>query len=183
MEPRRNAKGHAIMPEPFEAAHHLCLTLHDVMAELLRSAELSGAFEYRVSITASEIERFRSNPDVFDWIESNGRDHERAPLLRARVFPYLLSDLLHFVFEALRAARKGKLSVAFALLRKPLQESLYLLELIAVDPEAFADKLSRNSLALRLRNVGGPEEHRQRIASVIDFLNAWDRFELRRKAS
>jgi hypothetical protein len=165
------------MPEPFEAAHQLCLTLHDVMAELLRSAELLGRFDYRISISTSEVEGFRSNPDVFDWIELNGRDHERAPLLRARVFPYLLSDLLHFLFEALRAARKGKLSVAYALLRKPLQENLYLLELIAVDPEAFAVKLSRDSLALRLRNVGGPEQHCQRIASVIDLLNARDRFD------
>jgi hypothetical protein len=62
---------------------------------------------------------------------------ERANILKAVVLPAVLSDLLHFIYEALQCSRKGKLNVTYALIRRPIQESLYLLESIVLDAAGF----------------------------------------------
>jgi hypothetical protein len=173
----RGPDGRTAMPERFDESHHLCYLNHDVMVELLRSGELVGAFEYRFPLNEAEAESLRAAADVFEWIEQESRHEERAPILRATVFPALLSDLLHFIYEALQSARKGKLIVAFALLRKPLQENLYLMETIAIDLTGFSDKLAADPMKLRLKNVGGLSGHRNRIAAVLEIIGETDRFD------
>jgi hypothetical protein len=173
----RGPDGRTAIPERFDESHQLCYLNHDVMAELLRAGQLVGAFNYHMPLTEAEAASLRAARDVFEWIDQQSRLEERAPILRARVFPALLSDFLHFIFEALEAARKGKLVVAFALLRKPLQETLYLMETIAIDLDAFSNKLAEDPLKLRLKNVGGHSGHKTRIATVLQLLGETDRFD------
>ena len=59
------------------------------------------------------------------------------------------------------------MAVAYMLLRKPLQESLYLLESMALDETDFVNKLSTDPLFLRPKNGGGPEGHARRISKVL----------------
>ncbi|CAJ1811744.1 hypothetical protein COCAGNCG_01668 [Aeromonas dhakensis] len=76
--------------------------------------------------------------------------------------------MLHCIFECLSTSKKGKMAVSFMLLRKPLQESLYLLESMAIDKNSFVEHLSKNPLFLRPKNGGGPVGHAQRIDIVLD---------------
>lgn len=122
--PLRGPGGRTALPVRLDHAHHLCFLIHDVMLELLRSGELVGAFTHQFPLSEAESRSLNQAVDIFEWIDEVGRQPERAPILRAVIFPALLSDFLHFIYEALQAARKGKLAVAYALLRKPLQDDL-----------------------------------------------------------
>jgi hypothetical protein len=148
------------------------------LVELLRSGEKCGAFlepiEFRDEKDRDELE---AADDVFAWLAHTGRVDERVRILRRSVFPALLSDFLHFIFEALETSRKAKLNVCYALIRKPLQEDLFLLEIISTDPEAFAHSLLENPMALRAQKAGGIEAHTRRISKALEVLGEQDRFD------
>jgi len=102
---------------------------------------------------------------------------ERGSFIRLTIFPALLSDFLHFIFEALAASRKAKLTIAYALLRKPLQDTLGLLEQLVLDPNGFVETFTENPVKLRPSKAGGIEPHARRICAVLDMISESDRFD------
>jgi len=64
----------------------------------------------------------------------NGHESTIRELYYRQITAALLSDLLHFLYEALRCSAKGKITVSYALLRKPLKENLFYLEWLLADP-------------------------------------------------
>jgi len=159
-------------------AHNLCMLNHDILVELLRSGERHGAFVEPITLRDNkDRDELEGADDVFEWLQRTGRLDDRVRVLRRVAFPALLSDFLHFVFEALETSRKGKLSVSYALIRKPLQENLFLLEVISTDLDEFAHHLVDNPMLLRAQKAGGIEAHRRRIAKALDVLGEQDRFD------
>ncbi|MDR7191925.1 hypothetical protein [Luteimonas terrae] len=67
-------------------------------------------------------------------MSQNGHESTIRELYYRQITATLLSDLLHFLYEALRCSAKGKITVSFALLRKPLKENLFYLEWLLADP-------------------------------------------------
>lgn len=157
-----------MLPKEFEDAHNACLYIHDVMVEFIRSGEQQNAFNKTFEFSQEEIDSLESSDlHILDWLQKNNKHDERAIVVRSMVLPAVLSDMLHCIFEALSASKKGKMAVAYMLLRKPLQESLYLLESMALDETDFVNKLSTDPLFLRPKNGGGPEGHALRISKVL----------------
>ena len=175
---RVNAESHTLLPNYLVSAHNLCFLNHDVLVELLRSGEEAGIFSQKFAFS-DEVDRqqFEAADDVFTWFENTGRTAERSEVLKRIVFPALLSDFLHFIYEALESSRKAKLNVAYALIRKPIQENLFLLEVIAADPDGFARYLIENPLKLRAGRAGGLGVHAARIAVVLKAIGEEDRFD------
>lgn len=166
------------LPESFHAAHHLCMVVHDVMVELLASGEASRIFTVRFNLQSeADRELLNSLGDVFAWMENTGRESGRVEVLINAVFPAVLSDMLHCIYESLENSRKGKLNITFMLLRKAVQESLFLFEAIAVDRAAFANTLATEPGRLHSQTAGGPEVHTRRIRSVLEQLGEDVRFD------
>ncbi|WP_332706212.1 hypothetical protein [Plesiomonas shigelloides] len=158
------------LPDEFQDAHTTCMYMHDVMVEFLRSGEEKGAFYQEVSLEDHEIASLATvdDHDILDWLEKNGKFAHRDLVIRTLVLPAVLSDMLHCIFEALKTAEKGKMAVSFMLLRKPIQENLYLLEAMVINEVDFVLKLSEDPLFLRPKNGGGPDGHAKRIGKVLD---------------
>lgn len=166
-----------MFPSYLEQAHDLCFLNHDVLVELLRSGEESKIFHQDIEFSSDEDRlALECSNDIFEWFELTGRKSEHVETLRRTVFQALLSDYLHFIYEALACSRKEKLAVSFALLRKPIQENLLLFEIMASDINDFSNKLTENPLALRAKNYGGIDGHTKRIQSVLEIINEEDRF-------
>lgn len=166
------------LPPEFVAAHTFSFVLHDIMVEVLRSGEEHGIFNTIVKFDDESDKRaFEQSVDVFDWLDSKQKLTERADILRVVVFPAVLSDMLHFVYEALECSRKAKLDVTYALLRKPLQENLFVLESIARDPLQFAEQLAKNPLQLRGTKLGGTEPHARLIRDLLVKMAVADQFD------
>ncbi len=167
-----------MFPSYLEHAHDLCFLNHDILVELIRSGEKNKIFHQQIKFTSEEDEKILELSDnIFQWFELTGRKLEHVETLRRTVFQALLSDFLHFIYESLTCSKKEKLTVAYALLRKPIQENLLLLEIMAIDINDFSNKLTENPLALRAKNYGGIEGHTKRIQSVLNVLGEGDRFD------
>jgi hypothetical protein len=93
------------------------------------------------------------------------------------MFPAILGDMLHCFYEALETSRKAKLGISFMLLRKPLQESLYVLEAVIADRADFAKKLTEDPIKLWSQGIGGREAHARNIQKVLDAIGESDRFD------
>jgi hypothetical protein len=167
------------LPKEFNVAHDLCFSVHDILAQFLVSGEVCKVFTAQVTFEDNEsAEQFGSAADIFEWLESNGRLEDRARVLKTLVLPAVLSDMLHCIYEALESSRKGKLNISYMLIRKPIQESLFLLEAIVLNEAAFAEKLATSPIMLRPQTATGIEgEHRRRIQQVLEAIGQTEAFD------
>ena len=166
------------LPDYLVPSHNFCFSNHDVLLNLLGSGQKAGIFSQKFLFkNDNDKQKFDSATDVFEWLENTGRNDERREFLKKMVFPAVLSDFLHFIYEALINSRKAKLNVTYALLRKPIQENLFLLEVIAIDPDFFAKSLIENPLNLRAEKAGGLDVHTKRISNVLKVIQEEHRFD------
>lgn len=173
----KNKKGR-FLPSIFDNAHDLCLSIHDVMVQILVSGEEGGVFTTEIKLKNNEDHKsLEGTDDIFSWLEKENRLNDRANILRTTVLPAVLSDMMHCVYECLENSRKAKLGISFTLIRKPLQESLYLLESIVLDELDFAETLATDPLMFRPKNAGGVLGHAKRIQKVLDIIGESSRLD------
>jgi len=167
------------LPKEFNIAHDLCFSVHDILAQFLVSGEACDVFTAQITFDDHQAAKdFGSTADVFEWLEKNRRFDDRARVLKTLVLPAVLSDMLHCIYEALESSRKGKLNISYMLIRKPIQESLFLLESIILDEVAFAEKLATSPIALRPQTATGIEgEHKRRIQQVLETIGQTEAFD------
>lgn len=171
-------KKNSFLPEEFAIAHELSFIIHDVMAQIIKSGEEGNFFTTTIDFeNDDESESLEKSDDIFAWLEAENRFNDRAKVLKTTVLPAVLSDMLHCIYEALETSRKGKLSISYMLIRKPFQESLYLLESIVLDELDFSQKLAEEPLQLRSKNAGGVDAHAKRIQKILNILNESSRFD------
>ena len=94
------SKSRTFIPASLHRAHSLCFVCHDILVQLLASGEKQGVFWHSLQLRddADRI-NLEAAQDIFDWLEETGRTKERTEVLRTIVFPALLSDFLHFIYE------------------------------------------------------------------------------------
>lgn len=98
---------------------------------------------------------------------AHGYTEVQRGLLYRQVTAAITSDLIHFSFEALVAAAKGKLTVAFALLRKLFKENLAILEWLLSDPVDFLDRFEGNVPSEHVWKALSPERRKELIANAL----------------
>lgn len=134
------------IPEKYRAQHEFCFHLHDLMASLLVQMEIQKAGHIRFEIeTEEDRELLSSGIHILDFLDKSGRgDLERRAVVN-HVCNALFADMLHFVYEALRALEKRKFTVALSLLRKPFKEGMLIVAQMCVDEVAFFDKMKADA--------------------------------------
>jgi hypothetical protein len=165
-----------ILPGEFWAGHELCFCIHDAMTQMLVSGQNAGAFHVRFELSEEERESFESSKNIFRWLGEYRKPEDHAAVLVTTMFPAILSDMLHCIYEALESSRKAKLNVSYMLLRKPIQESLYVLEAVIADRADFAKKLTEDPIKLEGRGASGRETHAANIAKVLAAIGNDGRF-------
>lgn len=136
------------LPEEFEFSHWFSFFLHDQLVETLKSAEKAEVFnstiQFKDESHGKAIEGL-SGEEFILWLEGNGYKEEVLVLYYKQLCAALLSDFLHFIYESLKCSRKGKLTVAYALLRKPLKENLFYLEWLLARPGDFLERFEKDN--------------------------------------
>ena len=177
----QNRKG-TKLPEKFNFGHELSFLLHDIITNLYVTSKETNMFSVNIDIYEDEYKEFLENSeDIGEWIVNTKEKNKSAKVLKTIVFPAVLSDMLHCFYEALETSRKGKLTISYMLIRKPLQESLYLLEDIVLSELNFSDKFKKNAESSKLEpseykknlkhlefsSAGGKEGHAKRIEKIF----------------
>ena len=132
------------LPKKYEFPHEFCPFLHDILVDIIKSGEPAGAFNASFTLRSEEdvsALRALSGEALWDWLLANDYESIVRDVACRQSFLALLSDFCHFVFEALGCSRKAKLSVTYALLRKPFKESLFYIEWMLADRTRFLDAL------------------------------------------
>ncbi|GAB1255764.1 hypothetical protein NBRC116494_02660 [Aurantivibrio plasticivorans] len=156
------------LPEKYQSAHDLCFILHDIMTQIIESGEKAGAFTTHVKLSEEEIDSIPDEEHILDWLKRNDKVEDKNRIIISTVLPAILSDMMHCIYEALSSASKGKMSVAYMLIRKPIQESLFVLEEMYLDRDAFVRNLESNQSRLQPKITGGIDGHKKRIFQVLE---------------
>lgn len=161
-----------VLDSKFEDSHDLCFLIHDIMVQLLHSAEKQKAFNQTFDLTDVEAKSLESTEGhIIEWLEDNKKYKESSLVIRSTVLPALLSDMMHCIYETLQASKKGKLTIAYMLIRKPLQESLFVLESMALDRKKFIEDFTNEQKKLSPSSTGGLDGHISRIEKVLKKLD------------
>lgn len=151
------------IPAAYRDQHELCFYLHDAMVTLLKDAGEVGAATLGVKFeTAEGLDQcVRMDEPIGYFLDRGDVDTARRIALN-QVTPALFGDFLHFVYEALSCLERRKFVVAFALLRKPMQQNLLFASWMLADESAFFEDLCR-SPADHLEEHKFPEAKRTKI--------------------
>lgn len=130
-----------LLPEEFRFSHEYCFFLHDVLTGILVQGEKAGIYR-SVDIKAKNAEELNSleglrGNELIEWMKAHGYKDKAFELYEKRITAALLSDMCHFIYEALNCSKKAKLTVTYALLRKPFRDNLLCLERLLTEPEEF----------------------------------------------
>ena len=133
----------ALLPQRHRAEHELCFYLHDRMVSMLQSAEEARASSVVHTFQdTAEVAQFEQVGDPISYFIDTGRRDLALRIALNQLNLALFADLLHHIFEALKALEKRKFVVALTLLRKPLQQNLLFATWMLADEEDFFQKLS-----------------------------------------
>lgn len=140
------------LPKKFEFSHQYALFLLDMMTDIIVQGEAAGIFanvtiKFKNKKQAEEFEKLdMTGGALCDWLIANGFETQWCVLQYKQLIVAVLSDMCHFFYEALSCSERGKLTVAYALLRKPLKQNLFVLECLLADPGSFVVGFHRRKI-------------------------------------
>jgi hypothetical protein len=131
-------------PEDFEIARDYSIFLNNLIASTYNSAVDAKIFDHKIDFEspqkAKKFVRKLSewSRDEYQKYFINQKKHGDLYFIAIKnVIRAVLLDYHQFIFEALENIKKGQLTVAYTLLRKPLKENLFILEWIVADSFEF----------------------------------------------
>jgi hypothetical protein len=124
------------LADAWQISDSLLRQIQETLAVAIEGDIFETAFDLRDEHEAAEFQRL-TNEQVIDWLKTNGYVGEVVEITLKGIIRGVAIDLVEFATEALRCTIQGPLTVAIALLRKPLKENLFVLEWILADPEDY----------------------------------------------
>lgn len=149
------------IPTKHVPSHEYIFFLHDNCAKLLVEYE-SGNVD---KITLDKIieiynKKFKNNNsdiiEILQFCKDKGLDAPYFHYLTSKLLMGLTSDLLQFIYEALKCFEERKFSVAYSLLRKPFKENLIFICWLFNNYEHFIE-LFEQETDKTLNNIHGSE--------------------------
>lgn len=128
------------LSENYHFSHNLAVRLYDDLVWILKDANTIKKVNVKVEFKEENDIPHKDEVDIIGWLERKGYEKEAAQIIKNNVVFAIISDVCHFIFQALDSAKRMKLTVAFALIRKPFLENLLILEQILVDQDSFLIK-------------------------------------------
>lgn len=133
-----------LLPKKYHVTNNICALIYDQILDFF-GKEFNGELN-RTKFTIDEkkhkgVRELREGKlHILDWLKLNELNDELITTLVKHVTLSIVSDFANFMYESLCCAKKGKMTVAYSLLRKPLTDELLLLEQLLNDPIDFIDR-------------------------------------------
>lgn len=132
------------LPEKYRRINNICAIMYDQITEVFADQKYddlkSTKFTYdrKNHILVDELENKKIN--VLDWLKENNLNDDISNFLNKHLTLAISSDIANFIYESLSCAQRGKMTVAYALLRKPFTDELLILEQLLIDPDNFINR-------------------------------------------
>ena len=136
-----------LLPKKYEFSHDFAFFLHDILAHIVVQGEKENIFNVKFNFSSKrDARKFEksnlSGESLWNWLDNNNYGWVTEQLAAKQCLVALLSDFCQYMYESLICSKKGKLSVAYSLLRKPLKDNLFYLEWLLADPAEFRDSFN-----------------------------------------
>lgn len=130
-----------LLPAKYIKRHQLMLYLYDILVDILVKADKYKLSSLSFKFTNEVDEQL----ELFDELERRKDIDISEKVFIPHIFFSILRDLNYYLFESLSCIERGKVTVAFSLARKPLQDNLFYLSWILVQPHEFLGKMQYGS--------------------------------------
>ena len=126
------------LSEKYIDKHSLMLYLYNILIDILKKD-----YKYNLSSTTlkSSDERTQFMNLTFKEIEEKADIELGVVLMERHILFSILTDMCYYLYESLSCVKRGKVTVAYTLARKPLQDNLYYLCWLLDNPADFYGKM------------------------------------------
>ena len=157
------------LPDRHNLAHAVAFFFHDELSSLVVELEGSDSLSVPLKLREGEGEELDGlvGEKLWEWLVRTDREDIVIDLTYRQLTIAIVSDACHFLCESLLASGKGKLTVAYALLRKPFKENLLLLEWLCGSPENFLLKFNGESVDPYVLNRLPKEDRLEIIRAAV----------------
>lgn len=131
------------IPKKFYKVNDLCAIIYDQLTEIYKEKNYKPLLKTSVKFKDShiDIDKLESGElHMLDWLKKNELNEEIELVLTKHILLAVVSDFINFIFESMHCAKRGKMTVAYALLRKPFNDELLILEQLLTDRKNFIIK-------------------------------------------
>lgn len=126
------------LPKKYIDKHSLMLYLYDILVDILKKAD-----KYKLSKTIFKFsdKEVQDENLIFEEVEQKESIELGVELMGRHILFSILSDMCHYLYESFSCIERGKVTVAYTLARKPLQDNLFYLCWLLDNPNDFYEKL------------------------------------------
>lgn len=131
------------LPKKFHYINNICSYIYDHLTFYLRNEHQEQLANTLFDTTKDEELREalkNKNLHFLDILGSLENTKHLETVLTKHFTMSILSDMVNYLYESIKIAQKGKMNVAFSLLRKPFTDQLLILEQILIDASEFIDR-------------------------------------------
>jgi len=132
-----------LLPKKYHRINNICAIIYDQLTEIYNEYSYNELTKTTFEFTENSIlvEELKANKiDALDWLKQNNLNDEIVSIVTKQLILSVVCDFLNFMFESMNCAKKGKMTVAYALLRKPMTDELLILEQLLVDKNEFINR-------------------------------------------
>ncbi len=130
------------LPPKYHLSHNIAVRLYDDLVWVLKDPEIQSRLMVRVNFNDSKKLPKEDEKKIINWLKSNGYEKEANEIIIRNALLAVISDICHFIYQALDSAKRIKMAVAFTLIRKPFLENLLIIEQMIADEEDFLKKFA-----------------------------------------
>ncbi|MHC1690714.1 MAG: hypothetical protein AB9833_07755 [Bacteroidales bacterium] len=131
------------LPKKYHKINNLCAIIYDQLTEIYKEynyKELSHTtIDFKDnSKLVQELKKDKIH--ILDWLKANELNNEIEIIITKQIVLAVVSDFINFMFESMYCAKRGKMTVAYALLRKPITDELLIFEQLLGDRKEFINR-------------------------------------------
>ncbi|UCS92311.1 hypothetical protein KZP23_16605 [Echinicola marina] len=131
------------IPKKYHKINDLCAIIYDQLTEIYREDNYVELNSTTIDLDNAD-EKLKSldkeGKHILDWLKENNRNDEIETVLLKHLTMAITSDFINFLFESLYTAKRGKMTVAYSLIRKPYSDILLILEQLFVNKSEFIER-------------------------------------------
>ncbi len=127
--------------------NNICAYIYDQLAEILAGPYYSEMSKTQIDFSNDEDLKksiLDNKTSILDALSLAKKDKDVETVVIKHITMSILSDMVDFIYESLNNAKKGKMSIAFALLRKPFTDQLLIFEQILNNKSEFLNRFYYN---------------------------------------
>lgn len=134
------------LPYDYHFSHNFCVRLYDDLVWVLKDEKTQKKINVEVNLKPKDKgKNLEESDNILEWLKEKGYESELDNIVSKHLTFSIISDICHFIYQALNSTKNIKLTVAFTLIRKPFLENLLIIEQLLCNEIEFLRKFESDA--------------------------------------